>query len=110
MDNFEVIDASAAARSAGVGVFLQAQIISPVFGRLRATPYWLGTALNCAALDDPTPFLWQFEKLPGGAIAVGSAGILGQRMVYASARDDSDWHVQLQVNNTAEWVTAAQRD
>jgi hypothetical protein len=104
-----VADTPTIARSADVGVFLSAEIIHPIRGRLRASPGWLETALYCDP-EDSTPFIWQLEKVANGAIALGTTEIPGHPTLYASVRDDDEWLLQLQAPESLDWITQAQRD
>jgi hypothetical protein len=95
----------AAAANGGV---MQAELfpLSNV-GRVRFTPNWLYTALNCDP-NDSSPSVWTIAKLDATHISL-SQGYAGMTL-YASVRDDWNWQVELQAPFSADWITAVGGD
>lgn len=99
-------------KAADEGPFLRAELVSAAGrGKLRVTYDWLYSALNCTP-DDDTPFFWEFEKRSDGEIALSPTGTPAHvpDRVFASVRDDWDWHVQTQAPHSADWITSVARD
>jgi hypothetical protein len=98
------------ATSVTSGPFLEAEIISVTGkGKLRVTYNWLYSALNCDPNDNST-FVWVFNKLDDTHISIYPRDKYQGKTLYASVRDDWDWHVQVQAPHSADWITAVGRD
>jgi hypothetical protein len=92
------------------GPFMQAEIVSLTGnGKLRVTCNWLYSSLNCDPAD-LSPFLWQFNKVDDRHISLSPANSCIPQTTYASVRDDSNWYLQMQAPNSADWITAVRRD
>jgi|TARA_B110001469_G_scaffold101980_1_gene99879 hypothetical protein len=98
-------------KSCDTGPFMQAQIFSLTgLGNLRVQCNWLYSALN---VDPGTTgeFLWSFNKIDDNHISLSPpTGTCISKPLFASARDDNQYFMQVQAPFSADWITSAQRD
>jgi hypothetical protein len=88
----------------------RAQLVSlnKARGRLRVCYNWLYSALNCTT--DTTGFYWTVSKLNDSQVSLSPSDGYGGMTLYASARDDNNWFMQVQAPYSADWITAVGGD
>lgn len=70
---------------------------------------WLYSALYCPQ-SGGDGFRWVVSKIDDGHVSLSPQASFQGMTLYASARDDNDWFMQVQAPYSADWITAVGRD
>lgn len=109
MKQITIANFAAFFEKAEVGTSFSAQIFSITGGNVRVTCNWLYSALNIDP-NDGSDFIWNLSKVDDSHVSLSPLQSCISKPVYASARDDYSWYLQVQAPFSADWITAVQRD
>lgn len=92
------------------GPFMTAEIYSlTALGNVRVSCNWLYSSLNIEP-GNGAEFLWQFNKIDDGHVALSPASSCINQTIFASVRDDIGYYLQVQAPYSADWIRAVGRD
>ncbi len=95
---------------ASTGTSFQAQIYSVKGGNnVRVRCNWRYSELTIDP-DNDSEFIWNITKINDTHVSLSPHNSCISSTIYASVRDDYDWSLLTQAPNSANWITAVDRN